>query len=103
MNNSAPVRVIVEFKQSPAEIAVLQEQVAGNDLSLKEAKQDVNNSHKLFKEFIQKMVPEKAGVNAISTFGYTPSTEASSHSTKQSEIQITNEYKRAFNGVASKG
>lgn len=49
------------------------------------------------------MVPEKAGVNAISTFGYRPSTEASSHSTKQSEIQITNEYKRAFNGVASKG
>lgn len=35
VNNSAPVRVIVEFKQSPAEIAVLQEQVAGNDLSLK--------------------------------------------------------------------
>jgi len=35
VNNSAPVCVIVEFKQSPAEIAVLQEQVAGNDLSLK--------------------------------------------------------------------
>ncbi|UPM53533.1 S8 family serine peptidase [Gottfriedia acidiceleris] len=100
VNNSAPVRVIVEFKQAPAEIAVLQEKVAGNDISLKEAKQDVNDSHKLFKEFVEKMLPEKASVNTISTFGYTPSTEASSNSSNQSGVQITNEYKRVFNGVA---
>ncbi|MGG0177053.1 S8 family serine peptidase [Gottfriedia acidiceleris] len=100
VNNAAPVRVIVQFKQVPAKVAVLQQQVAGNELSLKEATQDVNDSHKLFRDFVEKMVPARAGANAISTYSITPNENTSSKSTNQSEIQITNEYKNAFNGVS---
>ncbi|MEH7454802.1 S8 family serine peptidase [Gottfriedia acidiceleris] len=100
VNNSAPVRVIVQFKQAPAKVAVLQQQVAGNEISLKEANQDVSDSHKLFKDFVENMVPARAGSNSISTYAITPNENTSSKSTNQSEIQITNEYRNAFNGVA---
>ncbi|WP_129689949.1 S8 family serine peptidase [Gottfriedia acidiceleris] len=100
VNNSAPVRVIVQFKQAPAKVAVLQQQVAGNELSLKEATQDVNDSHKLFKDFVEKMVPARGGSNTISTYAITPNENTPSNTTNQSDIQITREYKNAFNGVA---
>ncbi|XRG79203.1 S8 family serine peptidase [Rossellomorea sp. GAMAL-10_SWC] len=101
VNNAAPVQVIAQFNQAPAKVAVLQQKVAGNQLSLKEATQDVNDSHKLFKDFVEKMVPTRAaGTNAISTYSATPSTATSSEATNQLDIQITREYKNAFNGVA---
>ncbi|WP_176545236.1 S8 family serine peptidase [Bacillus sp. AFS041924] len=100
VNSSAPVRVIVQFKQAPAKVAVIQQQVAGKELSLTEAKQDVNESHKLFKEFILRMVPSKGERNGTSHYSMAPNTDSSANSTNQSEIKITNEYKSAFNGVA---
>ncbi|USK33874.1 S8 family serine peptidase [Bacillus sp. F19] len=90
VNSSEQVRVIVQFKQAPAEVAVIQQQIDGNEISLKEATKKVKDNHKKFKEFVQGMEQQKAGVNAI-----TPSTPAS-----QPEIKITREYQHAFNGVA---
>jgi subtilisin family serine protease len=88
VNNAAPVRVIVEFNQAPANVAVIQQQVEGNEISLKEATQDVKGSHKQFKEFVQKIEQLNVGGNAVSNSIYQPA------------IQITREYKHAFNGVA---
>lgn len=99
VNNAAPVRVIVEFKQAPAKVAVIQQQVEGNEISLKEATQDVNDVHKQFKEFVQKIDQFNSG-NAISNYAATPNTDTVSNSIYQPEIEITNEYKHAFNGVA---
>lgn len=103
VNSAAPVRVIVEFNQAPAQVAVLQQQVAGNEYSLKEANQDVNDVHKQFKNFVQKMGQPRVGVNAGITSPY-QFNNSTNHDgtipTNQSGIQITNEYKHAFNGVA---
>ena len=84
-----PVRVIVEFKQAPAEVEVIQQQIAGNEISLTEAINDVNDTHKKFKAFVEKMKQQKAGASAITPFN-----------AAQSKIKITNEYKHAFNGVS---
>ncbi len=86
--NPNPVRIIVEFKQAPAKVSVIQQGKLGKKISLTEATKDVNESHKKFKGFVQKMKEQKAGVGAITPYN-TPST-----------IEITNEYKHAFNGVA---
>jgi subtilisin family serine protease len=91
VNSPKPVRVIVQFKQAPAEVAVIQQQVLGNELSLKEATKLADESHKQFNAFVQGIVQQTEGVNAITPFN---------NATPETEIQITNEYKNAFNGVS---
>ncbi|WP_176545079.1 S8 family serine peptidase [Bacillus sp. AFS041924] len=90
VNSPEQVRVIVQFKQAPAEVAVIQQQIAGNEISLKDATNKVNNTHKKFKEFVQRMGQKKEGVNATTQF----------NASSESAVQITHEYKQAFNGVA---
>jgi subtilisin family serine protease len=91
VNSPNPIRVIVQFKQAPAEVAVIQQQVLGNELSLEDATKLADESHKQFNEFVQGMAQQTEGVNAITPFN---------NATLESEIQITNEYKNAFNGVS---
>jgi subtilisin family serine protease len=88
VQSANPVRIIVEFKPLPAEVAVIQQQLLGNEISLTDAKKDVNDSHKKFKAYVQTLEQQEAGV-------ITPL-----NSTAPSSIQITNEYKHAFNGVS---
>ncbi len=90
LSSPEPVRVIVEFKQAPAKVAVLQQQIAGDEISLKDATKAVNDTHQKFKDFVQTKARQKAGVSAITPF----------NTTSQPKIQITQEYKHAFNGVA---
>ncbi|MDM5225122.1 S8 family serine peptidase [Cytobacillus sp. NJ13] len=88
VHNPNPIRIIVEFKQAPAEVAVIQQKILGKRISLTDAKKDVNDSHKKFRDFVQKMKEQKAGAGAITPYN------------TQSTIEITNEYKHAFNGVS---
>ncbi|MDM5331612.1 S8 family serine peptidase [Neobacillus sp. CF12] len=90
VNSSEPVRVIVEFKQAPAEVSVIQEQISGNEISLSDATKKVKESHKKFKDYVQTLAKQIEGVSAVTPF----------NSTNLSTIKITNEYKHAFNGVA---
>jgi subtilisin family serine protease len=93
-----PVRVIVEFKQAPAKIAVMQEQLAGNSTTLKEETSDVNNSHKQFRAFVDGLSQHKAGVSVNAVTAQTAASEEDAENS--SDIQITSEYKSALNGVA---
>lgn len=90
VHSADPVRVIVEFKQAPAEVAVVQQQLAGNEISLTDAAKKVKDSHKKFKDYVQGLGKQKEESSVI-----TPSTPAS-----QPEIKITREYQHSFNGVA---
>ncbi|NWQ43509.1 S8 family serine peptidase [Bacillus sp. EB106-08-02-XG196] len=90
IHSTDPVRVIVEFKQAPAKVAVLQQQLAGNEMSLTDAAKKVKDSHKKFKDYVQGLGKQKEESSVI-----TPSTPAS-----QPEIKITREYQHSFNGVA---
>lgn len=89
VQSADPVRVIVEFKQAPAKVEVVQQQLAGNEISLTDAAKKVKNSHKKFKDYVQRLKQETESSDI------TPSTTAS-----QPEIKITREYQHAFNGVA---
>ncbi|MBT2733640.1 S8 family serine peptidase [Bacillus sp. ISL-7] len=89
VQSAEPIRIIVEFKQAPAAVAVVKEQIEGNEISLAEATKVVNDSHKKFKDFVNKVKQQKAGVSAVTPFNAIKST-----------IEITREYKHAFNGVA---
>ncbi|MFJ7936295.1 S8 family serine peptidase [Sporosarcina sp. NPDC096371] len=84
-SSAEPVRVIVEFKQAPAQVAVLQAQAAGDKTTLKEEKQAVSDAHKQFRSFIEGLSTHQASVNAAGT---------------SSTIQITHEFQHALNGVA---
>jgi subtilisin family serine protease len=90
VQSADPVRVIVQFKQAPAEVAVVQEQLAGKKISLTDAAKKVKDSHEKFKDYVQGLGKQKEESSVI-----TPSTPAS-----QPEIKITREYQHAFNGVA---
>jgi subtilisin family serine protease len=89
VQSADPVRVIVEFKQAPAKVEVVQQQLAGNEISLTDAANKVKNSHKKFKDYFQRLKQETESSDI------TPSTTAT-----QPEIKITREYQHAFNGVA---
>lgn len=89
VQSADPVRVIVEFKQAPAKVEVVQQQLAGNEISLTDAAKKVKNSHKKFKDYVQRLKQDTESSDI------TPSTTAS-----QPEIKITREYQHAFNGVA---
>lgn len=90
VHSANPVRVIVEFKQAPAKVTVIQQQLAGNEISLTDAAKKVKDSHKKFKDYVQGLGKQKEESGVI-----TPSTPAS-----QPEIKITRVYQHAFNGVA---
>nr|WP_179292678.1 S8 family serine peptidase [Bacillus sp. 7884-1] len=90
VHSADPVRVIVEFKQAPAKVAVVQQQIAGNEISLTDAAKKVKDSHKKFKDYVQGLGKQKEESSVITT-----STPAS-----QPEIKITREYQHSFNGVA---
>ncbi|MDF2652851.1 MAG: cohesin domain protein, partial [Paenibacillus sp.] len=90
VNTTEQVRVIVQFKQAPAEVEVIQQQIDGNEISLNEATKKVKENHKKFKDYVQGLGKQKEESSVI-----TPSTPAS-----QPEIKITREYQHAFNGVA---
>jgi len=95
---SQPVRVIVEFKQAPAKISMLQKQVEGETTTLSAEKSAVTESHAAFKTFVKGLKtspkPNSVGVSALSV---TPSEENSS---SDASITITREYTHALNGVA---
>ncbi|WP_176547418.1 S8 family serine peptidase [Bacillus sp. AFS053548] len=93
---SQPVRVIVEFKQAPAKISVLQKSVEGEKTTLSAETSAVKESHEAFKTFVNglKTSPKPNGVSALSV---TPSDEKAS---SDASITITREYTHALNGVA---
>ncbi|MFJ7936297.1 S8 family serine peptidase [Sporosarcina sp. NPDC096371] len=90
-SSAEPVRVIVEFKQAPAQVAVLQAQLAGDKTTLKEEKQAVNDAHKQFRSFIEGLSTHQASGNAVTAKNADGTT---------ADIQITHEFQHALNGVA---
>ncbi|WP_257131729.1 S8 family serine peptidase [Bacillus sp. AFS017336] len=86
-----PVRVIVEFKQAPAKVAVMQAQLAGEKTTLTDEKQDVTDTHKQFRSFIEGLSAHQVGINAVT---------AEHEGGSSSDIEITQEYQNALNGVA---
>lgn len=54
VHNPNPIRIIVEFKQAPAEVAVIQQKILGKRISLTDAKKDVNDSHKNLETLFKK-------------------------------------------------
>ncbi len=102
-SSEEPVRIIVEFKQAPAKVAVMQALVSGDETTLKQETEDVNDSHKQFRAFVDGLSQHKAGisVNAVTMQTATAQTAASEEDAGDSSaIQITREYKNALNGVA---
>ncbi|PUB10639.1 cohesin domain-containing protein [Paenisporosarcina sp. OV554] len=71
-----PVNVIVEFKQDPAKVEMAKQK--RSTFSLSRAEEKVEASHSEFKDALQKLAKSK----------------------KSLEINITHEYRDAFNGVA---
>ncbi|MEH7503437.1 S8 family serine peptidase [Neobacillus drentensis] len=90
-SSAEPVSVIVEFKQAPAKVAVMQALVAGDETTLKEEKQAVTDTHKQFRSFIEGLSSHQVGVNAVT---------AENAAGTSSDIEITHEYQNALNGVA---
>ncbi|EQB38689.1 hypothetical protein M948_08880 [Virgibacillus sp. CM-4] len=80
IESSEPVKVIVEFKQDPAKVEVAKAKAmrSRSKVTLSQAKEKVESSHKQFKEVLKKMKKTK-------------STDGPS---------ITHEYRHAINGVA---
>lgn len=93
---SQPVRVIVEFKQAPAKISMLQKQVEGETTTLSAEKSAVTESHAAFKTFVNGL-KTSAKPNGVSALSVTPSDEEAS---TDESITITREYTHALNGVA---
>lgn len=77
------VKVIVEFKQLPAKVEVLNQTAKGKRMSVASANDKVEASHQQFKKEFNKLTSLRI---------------ASSQNLNQSKI--TREYKNAFNGVA---
>jgi len=75
-NSEQPVNVIVEFKQDPAKVELAKNP---NQISLLQAEDKVEASHRKFKESIQGLSGEK----------------------RSGAVEITHEYREAFNGVAA--
>ncbi|MFP5111342.1 S8 family serine peptidase [Bacillaceae bacterium C204] len=99
--SAEPVRVIVEFKQAPAKVAVMQALVAGDETTLKEEKQAVTDTHKQFRSFIEGLSAHQPSVNAVTANAVTVNTVTAENAAgTSSEIEITHEYQNALNGVA---
>ncbi|WP_432353809.1 S8 family serine peptidase [Sporosarcina sp. A2] len=87
--SEAPVELIIEFKQDPAKVAVAKSQLQEkrSAISLKDAKNKVEESHNEFKK-------------AIKSLELQPYNKLGSHSVEGNSVEITLEYRDAFNGVA---
>ncbi|PEL09791.1 Ig-like domain-containing protein [Bacillus sp. AFS017336] len=101
---SNPVRVIVEFKQAPAKISVLQKAVEGETTTLSAENSAVSASHASFKSFVNGLNKNnnESKANAVSALTITQneaSTETSGND-GDATAQITREYTHALNGVA---
>ncbi|WP_167555306.1 Ig-like domain-containing protein [Gottfriedia acidiceleris] len=96
IKTTQPVRVIVEFKQAPAKISVLQKSVEGEKTTLSTETSAVKESHEEFKTFV-KGLKTSAKPNGVSALSMTPSEENASSDVS---IKITREYTHALNGVA---
>ncbi|MDM5188860.1 S8 family serine peptidase [Bacillus sp. DX4.1] len=77
------ISVIVEFKQRPHQVAVLEAAAEGKKLSVAEAKKQVDASHDTFKKDLKTIFTSKGEKKAPS-------------------FQVKHSYKNAFNGVAMK-
>jgi subtilisin family serine protease len=85
LESTDKIPVIVEFKQRPAKIAVIEAASKGKKLSVTEAKIQVDASHDTFKKDIATIFTSKEAKKA-SSFSY----------------KVNRSYKNAFNGVAMK-
>ncbi|MGN7410763.1 S8 family serine peptidase [Sporosarcina sp. SAFN-010] len=87
--SEAPVELIIEFKQDPAKVAVAKSQLQEkrSAISLRDAKNKVEVSHNEFKK-------------AINSLEMQPYNKLGSHSVEGTSVEITLEYRDAFNGVA---
>ncbi|REE78568.1 peptidase Vpr [Paenibacillus taihuensis] len=85
--SGAPENVIVEFKQAPAEIEVLKQASEGVRISLSEAAENAEDNHETFQKFVQQLASKNDGSEGITPFSV-------------GQIEITREYRHAFNGVA---
>ncbi|GGB69120.1 S8 family serine peptidase [Fictibacillus barbaricus] len=83
LKSTDEISVIVEFKQRPHKIAVIEAAIEGKSLSVTEAKNQVDVSHDTFKKDLEVILASKEAK------------DASSYKVKRS-------YKNAFNGVAMK-
>ncbi|MFP5111413.1 Ig-like domain-containing protein [Bacillaceae bacterium C204] len=100
--SAEPVRVIVEFKQEPAKVAVMQAQLAGDKTTLTEEKQAVADTHKQFRSFIEGLSAHQPSVNGVTAQNaVTANVVTAENETGTSPaIEITREYQNALNGVA---
>lgn len=87
--SEAPLELIIEFKQDPAKVAVAKGQLQEkrSAVSLQDEKNKVEASHNEFKKAIQQL--ENKSYNTLG-----------SHSIESARVEITREYRDAFNGVA---
>lgn len=76
-SSNQTISVIIEFTTKPAKVAVLEAKAKGIDLTLKEAKQQVEESHRSFQKEIHTFLDEN-----------------------QVSYHIKHRYKIAFNGVS---
>lgn len=86
--SSEQAKVIVEFKQAPAEIEVLKQASEGVRISLREAAENAEDNHETFQRFVQQLGSSTSDSESVAPF------------TVGSRIEITREYRHAFNGVA---
>lgn len=83
LESTDEISVIVEFKQRPSKVAIIEAATEGQILSEKEAKEKVNVSHDTFKKDLETI-------------------KASKKAKKASSYQVKRTYKSAFNGVSMK-
>ncbi|WP_341356936.1 S8 family serine peptidase [Rossellomorea sp. y25] len=81
LESKEEISVIVEFKDKPAETAVVEAAANGKKLSLDEAKQKAEAAHKTFKSDLQKIYKNET-------------------KKKKEVYKVKRSYKNAFNGVA---
>jgi subtilisin family serine protease len=81
LESKEEISVIVEFKDKPAETAVVEAAANGKKLSLNEAKQKAEAAHKTFKSDLQKIYKNET-------------------KKKKEVYKVKRSYKNAFNGVA---
>ncbi|ASK63529.1 peptidase S8 [Virgibacillus phasianinus] len=82
-----PVQVIIEFKQDPAKVELAKKAMERKKVSLAGAKEKVEKAHQTFKEELKNL-----------NFKKNSKTEKAKVS--KEDVQITREYRHAFNGVA---
>ncbi|UOY91996.1 S8 family serine peptidase [Ectobacillus sp. JY-23] len=83
LNSTEEISVIVEFKQRPSKVAVLEAAIKGKIVSEAEEKKQVDNAHATFKKDLAKVFSEKGGK-------------------KGATYKVKRTFKTAFNGVSMK-